>query len=152
MFSQFFAPAHLPWTLLVVGTFALAIWRGGREERLAGNAVLIAWLLTKLLYRYEGAQTEWGVLTVDVGLLGLLLWLALRSRRHWPMFAAAFHLLAVISHLARTVDPSVGGWAYLTAAIIWANLVLVAIGYGSWTAPRRNQAVAANAPTAATRR
>lgn len=122
------------------------MWRGGRDERLAGNSVLIAWLLTKLVSRYQGLETEWGVLVVDLGLLAVLLWLALRSRRHWPLFAAGFHLLAVITHIARMVDPTVGGWAYLTANIMWANLVLVAIAYGAWTAPRRGQA---NAPTPA---
>jgi hypothetical protein len=151
LFSQFFSPAHLPWTLIVVGTFAIAMWRGGREERFAGNAVLIAWLLTKLVSRYQGHQTEWGVLLVDAGLMALFVWLALTSRRHWPIFAAGFHLLAVVTHVARMVDPTVGGWAYLTANIMWANLVLLSIVYASWTAPGRSQA-STPAPAGATRR
>lgn len=119
---------------------AITVWRGGREERVATNTVVICWLLTKLVGRYQGAQTEWGVLAVDAGALAVLGWLALRSRRYWPMFAAGFHLLAVVTHFARTVDPKVGGWAYLTAGIIWGYLLLIAIGYGAWTAPRYRQA------------
>ena len=135
----------------MVGTFGFAMWRGGREERLAGNAVLIAWLLTKLVSRYQGHQTEWGVLLVDCGLLAVFGWLAMTSRRYWPIFAAGFHLLALLTQLARMIDPTVGGWAYLTANIMWANLVLLSIVYAAWTAPRRGQA-SAPTPVGATRR
>jgi len=145
LLSQFISPAHLPWTLTVIAVMAVTIWRGGPEERLAANSLLIGWLLTKLVYRYQGGQTEWGILAVDVGLLAVLLWIALRSTRYWPMFAASFHLLAVVTHIAKTADPTVGGWAYITAAIIWSYLLAFAIGYGAWTAPM-------NAPAGATRR
>jgi len=130
---------------------ALVAWRGGREEKFACNALVVAWLLSKLLHKYKGLQPEWGILVVDIGLMGVLLWLALRSRRHWPLFAAGFHLLAVVTHVARMADPTVGGWAYLTAAIIWGYLVVFSVAYGAWTAPRRGQA---NAPAdaGATRR
>ena len=137
MFSQFFAPAHLPWTLATVAMFALAMRRGGPDERLAANAVLIGWLLTKLVSRYQGHQPEWGVLLVDAGALAVFIWVALRSPRYWPLFAAGFHLLSVVTHLARVVDPTVGGWAYLTAGLIWGYLLLATIAYGAWTAPQK---------------
>ncbi len=117
--------------LLVVG---VAVWRGGLWERKAANAMLVAWLFTKLVYRYQGQQTEWGILAVDVGLLALLVWIALRSDRFWPIFAAAFHLLALVTHGARMIDPKVLGWAYITAGIIWSYLAVAAVGYGAWTA------------------
>ncbi|WP_309088240.1 hypothetical protein [Phenylobacterium sp.] len=138
MLSQFFSPAHLPWTLAVLAMFGLTARRGGADERLAAYTVVIAWLLTKLLYRYQGGQTEWGILAVDLGAMAVFVQIALRSQRHWPMFAAGFHLLSLVTHLARTVDPTVGGWAYITAQIIWGYLLVFSIGYGAWTAPKRS--------------
>lgn len=119
---------------------ALTIWRGGPEERGAANALLIAWLFSKILYRYQGLQTEWGILVVDTALLAFLMWIALRSRRYWPLFAAGFYLLAVVTHLAEIVNPAVGGWAYITAGIMWSYLLAFAIAYGALTRPRADGA------------
>ena len=135
----------------MLAMFAIAMRRGGADERLAANTVLIGWLLTKLVSRYQGQQTEWGVLVVDLGALAVFVWVALRSPRYWPLFAAGFHLLALVTHLARMVDPTVGGWAYLTAGIIWGYLLLASVGYGAWTAPRYAPA-STPAPAGATRR
>ena len=82
---------------------------------------------------------QWAVLGFDIALLALYLWLALRTKRHWPLFTASFQLLIVIIHVARIADPSVSGWAYLTAQLLFSYLVLFTIGYAAWTAPRRAQ-------------
>jgi hypothetical protein len=74
-----------------------------------------------------------------------LLWIALRSDRHWPMFAAGFALLLLLTHLASAADPTIGGWAYLTAGLIFSYLILAAIAYGAITAPRRYAEIAAQA-------
>lgn len=114
----------------------LAVWRGRDEERLAAGAYLADWALTLVVFKDRSTDTQWGVLVIDTILLGIYLWLALRSRRFWPLFAAGFQLLAIVTHLAMTLDRTVSGWAYLTAELVWSYLVLIAIGYGSWTAPR----------------
>ena len=122
---------------------AIAVWRGGDEERLAAAGYLADWSLTLLVFKARSQETQWAVLLIDAGLLALYLWLAFRSRRYWPLFAAGFHLLAVVTHLARAVDPRVSGWAYLTAELLWSYLVVLTIGYAAWTAPRYAEAAAA---------
>jgi hypothetical protein len=102
------------------------------------------------VYRTGFRETEWGIFAVDAALLALLCWIALRSPRYWPLLAAGFHLLAVVTHLAKSVDRQVGAWAYITAEIIWGYLLALTIGYAAWTAPR--QLALANADAAATRR
>ena len=77
---------------------------------------------------------------MDLAFLGLISWTALKSSRYWPLFAAGIHLLAVITHVARALDPTLGGWAYITAGIIWGYLLAFIIGYGAWTAPNRQEA------------
>jgi hypothetical protein len=85
----------------------------------------------------------------------LIGWIAFKSGRYWPLFATGFHLLAIITHFARAADPTFGGWAYMTAEIIWGYLVALTIGYGAWTAPNRQEAYEAEGdvtPPGATRR
>lgn len=130
----------------MLGVCAVAAWRGRDDERLAAGGYLANWALTLVVFKDRSVDTQWGVLVVDLALLVLYLWLAMRSRRYWPLLATGFHLLAVITHVARAMDPAVGGWAYLTAELIWSYMVIGTIGYGAWTAPRWYQA---NAPAEA---
>lgn len=113
----------------------LAVWRGRDDERLAAAGTLANWAITLVVFRQRSDETQWAVMVVDVALLALLIWLALRSRRYWPLFAAAFALLTVVTHLAHALDTGVTGWAYLTAVLIWGYLGLISIGYGALTAP-----------------
>lgn len=127
---------HWVWPTALMVVCALAVWRGRDDERLATAALLANWALSILVVRTGNEATHWDVFIVDTALLGVYVWLALRSRRHWPLFAAGFQVLVVVTHLGRAADPTVSGWAYLTAGLIWSYLVLFTLGYGAWTAPR----------------
>jgi len=116
---------------------ALAAWRGHDDERLAAGGLLANWALSLVVFKSGSEETQWAVSLFDAALTVLYLWIALRSRRYWPLFAAGFQLLVMVTHLGHAVDPRVTGWSYLTAQLLWAYLVIIAIGYGSWTAPRR---------------
>ena len=123
------------WPSALMLVCGLALWRGRDDERLAAAGNLASWAITLVVFKAYSADTQWYVMAVDVALLALYVWLGLRSRRFWPLFAAAFALLIVVTHLAHALDTGVSGWAYLTAALIWSYLALAAIGYGAWTAP-----------------
>lgn len=114
---------------------ALALWRGRDDERLAAAGMLADWSLSRILFQTHSEGLQAGIFAVDLILLGVYVWLALRSRRYWPLFAAGFQLLAIVTHLGRMVDPRMSGWAYLTAEIIWSYLAILAIAYGAWSAP-----------------
>ena len=126
---------HWVWPAALMSVCFLAVWRGRDDERLAAGGLLANWAISLVVTNRRAEMTQWDVLIVDVALLGLYVWLALRSRRHWPLFAGGFQLLIVVTHLGRAVDPAVSGWAYLTAGLIWAYLLLLTICYGAWTAP-----------------
>lgn len=123
------------WPTALMVVCSLALWRGRDDERLAAAGNLANWAITLVVFKSRSVETQWYVMVVDVALLALYVWLALRSGRYWPLFAAAFALLVVLTHLAHALDTGVSGWAYLTAALIWSYLALFAIGYGAWTAP-----------------
>lgn len=125
------------WTVLMLAVSGFALWRGGWPERLVAVANVLASLASGLAEnRRDFIDPQWGVMVIDVLFLALLLWLALRSDRHWPMWAAAFQLLAVVTHGAMMADPSVGGWAYITGYIIWGYMVLASLSVGTWFVAR----------------
>jgi hypothetical protein len=132
--------AHLlPWfgitlTLVVCGG---AFIKGDREQQLAAGGLLLSLAVTLAMRDRTWAGTQWGACVADTVLLGLLVSIALRSRRYWPLAAAAFQLLCVFTHLARIVDPGVRAWAYATGQVIWSQLVFWALGVGVWGTWRR---------------
>jgi len=123
---------------------AIAVWRGRDDERLAAAAVLADWALSVFVYRVT-SETQWSVLIVDSLQFAVFLWIALHSARYWPLAAAAFALLELMTHLAHAADPTVGGWSYITAEVIWSYLLLITVSYGAWTAPYVARATAAMA-------
>ena len=134
--SAYQLPAWV-WPTVLMAVGSVAVWRGRDNERLAAAAVLANWALTIVVYRAASRDMQWGILLVDLAQLGVFLWIAMTSRRYWPLFVAAFGLLQVLTHGAKAVDTHVSAWAYITAEIIWSYLIIFAIGYAAWTAPRR---------------
>ncbi|MGH6884268.1 MAG: hypothetical protein ACREFM_25325 [Hypericibacter sp.] len=138
-------PAHayaLPaWFGLALTTAVCgsAFWKGGREEQAAAGAFLLAWVGTLIVRDPHWLGAQMGAFVIDILFLAVLTAIALRSPRYWPIAAAAFQLLAVLTHAARMADPAVRGWAYATASILWTQLVLIAMGvgvFGSWRESR----------------
>lgn len=109
-----------------------AVWKGGWEERIVGGALALAILATPIVKDHHWLGPQWGVLSVDLVLLVLIGVIALRTERWWPLPAAAFQLLGVMTHAARIADQSVGGWAYITAGVIWSYALLITITVGAF--------------------
>ena len=99
----------------------------------------MSWAITIALRDQHWAGMQWSAFFADSCLLILLTALSLRTRRYWPIAAAAFQLLCVATHVARMVDPGVHAWAYATAQVIWSQLVFVALAVGVWNVWRENR-------------
>ncbi len=61
-----------------------------------------------------------------------MLWVALKSNRTWPLWAAGFQLVSVVVYFARIADMNVGALAPYLATVIWSYLLLVVIAVGTW--------------------
>ena len=109
-----------------------AFWKGSREEQTAAGGLLLSWAATIALRDRSWIGTQWSAFTADTVLLLLLTAVAMTTKRYWPLFAAAFQLLCVMTHVARIIDPGVRAWAYATGQVIWSQLVFVAVGVGVW--------------------
>ena len=89
--------------------------------------------------RPHWAGTQWGQFGADFLLLLLITAIAIRTRRYWPLTAAAFQLLCVLIHVARLIDPNVRAWAYATGEVIFTQFFLFAIGVGVWGTWRQSR-------------
>ena len=133
-----------PWVGLAITVIVCggAFWKGGREEQLAAVGLMLSTLATVFLSdRQVGRWPQWSAFAADSCLLVLLTWIALRTRRYWPLLAAAFQLLCVAIHVARLVDPGVRAWAYATGQVILSQWVFFAVGVGTintWRASRQS--------------
>lgn len=115
---------------------------GGRSERAGAVIILLGSIATSLVTpalpdRYRAAEI--GILAVDLPVLFALVHLALRSRRYWPLWVAAFQLVAVTTHLAMLVVPNVVPEVYALLQGFWAYPMLLSIAI----ATRQRQARAA---------
>jgi hypothetical protein len=145
-----------PWigvTVLICLAVA-AFLRGGAEERIVAGALVANVAATVVLRDWSMPHLQTDEFVLDVALLALMLTVALKSPKYWPLPAAAFQLLATLMHVAKLVDPGVHQWAYFTAIVIWTYALMVALGVGVWNSwrARRYLASAEAAFAAAARR
>jgi len=112
------------------------------------------WALTIALRDRSWIGPQWAAFGGDLGLLIVVTAISMRTRRYWPLVAAAFELLCVTVHVARLIDPGVHAWAYATAQVIFTQLFVLTIGVGVWNLWRdeRQLAITDDDPAADTRR
>ncbi len=126
----------IAFTLIVLFSCGGALWLGRQNERWTAMALLLSGAASAFLQKSNFFQPESGILLVDLALLFYLIWLAMRSDRFWPLYAAGFQVVGTTIHLARMVDPNVLHSAYATAQIFWAYPVLLALATGTWLEAR----------------
>lgn len=119
------------WDVSMLSVAGLSVWRGGWAERTVAFATIVGSIATAAVQNTRDASApQWGDLAVDCICLIVFVGVALRSRRLWPLFAAAFQLIAVIIYVARLADVHVGARSPFAAGVIWSYLILVAVLVG----------------------
>lgn len=140
MVGDVYAQAVLAAAVLAVG---FAFWKGDEPERLGGAAYALAFLATNMI---RGDTTpnvpRWGMMGIEIVLLGVFVGLGLSSRRAWPVWAASFQALVVTCHvlIAASLRPP------LVAAATVINMsnygILIAMAVGTFWAWQERQAAA----------
>ena len=75
-------------------------------------------------------HVAWPVMVVDLAVLIGLYWVAMRTKRWWPLWVTGFHLIAMTSHLAVIVAPNFTARVYFGLATLWAVPMLLVILIG----------------------
>lgn len=117
--------------LLMWGTTIYAFRRGGRDEKLAALAIVIASYLTLLVLpslTRHFQQMEMPLAILDGSLAVFLLILAMISQKFWPMWLTAMQSLTVVAHFALLV-PHMVPWGYWNAAVIWSYPMWIVLGF-----------------------
>jgi hypothetical protein len=119
--------------VLLFACCGYALLRGGAPERIGAAIYAVGTGLT-VIARQEAAirygSIEFGALIVDLAALIAFLVLALRARRFWPLWIAAFQAVGTAGHIARLADPEMMRWTHAFLLGIWSYpmLLLLAIG------------------------
>jgi len=93
-------------TALVL-TCAIVFGRGRGPERLGMTVLAMAFLVTPLVQaRGSWYEPQYGILTVDALTLAALIAMSFWCDRYWPICAAAFQAVAVLTHVAFLIDPT----------------------------------------------
>lgn len=119
--------------LLVLLCCTYAWFAGGRPEKIGALAILLGSILTFLAMRIlsGAAAVNFGVLMIDVILLACFVGIALRTNRYWALWASGFHLVAVTTHAAMSVDAGAAPIAYAHSMGLWGYLVFIALAVGT---------------------
>lgn len=125
-------PFKLMFVTVLLASCAAALWKGRDSERTTAAVLLFAAVASPFAETSGFLKPESGILIIDGLLLAYLLWLALRSDRFWPLWAAAFQVVGTLVHIARFTDGSVWPNAYATGQVIWSYPVLMALAAGCW--------------------
>lgn len=112
-----------------------AFRRGGWEEKVAAAGILVVsygaplslWATGSLATRFQHFEAV--VALIDASLALLLLGVALRSPKFWPLWLTAMEMLTVLSHFALYV-PHMLPWSYWNAAVLWSYPMLIILAFG----------------------
>lgn len=123
-------------TLLL--TCSYAFWNGGVTEKQGAGIMVAGSVLTAL------AGTGWrgvnfGVLLVDLAVLIALVVLMLRTDKYWLIWITAFHVIGVLTHVAKLIDPVILPKAYSIGQGFWAYPMLIALVMGVGEERRRKK-------------
>jgi hypothetical protein len=125
------AVALLFWTV-ALGTCMYAAWCGGKDGRWFAFFYLTACLLTLCAtwINFDWSSVNWLTFAIDFGLWLGLAWLAMRSRRFWPIWVVGMHYITVTAHLASFFHGSAPVRAYFILATMTSlpKLLIVCVG------------------------
>lgn len=124
----------LYWVLLFASC-GYAFYRGGDDERRTAAICLLATVFSVLVSRplaMRYAQVEQRELVVDLLTLLLLVVLAMRSPRFFPLWIAALQLTTISAHFLKGISIGLVPVVYAAAERFWSYPILVILIIATW--------------------
>lgn len=135
------------YNIILLGCCLYAWALGERPEKAGAALFFSASMATWAVKAVFGSSYYTGFMTpvfvVDNLLLLLLIVLALRVNRYWPLWAAGFHLANLITHIAVLTNAATAPMAYANAVVLWGYAVLFALVGGTWLEVHRRRRITA---------
>ncbi|MES2987064.1 MAG: hypothetical protein V4808_04085 [Pseudomonadota bacterium] len=129
------AAAFILYLFVVLGVCVAALIWGGRDERAVATGFIVAAAASWAVAAIQNArwrEPQYAVMAVDALYLVFLLLIVRRSRRFWPLWAAAAHLVGTFTHVVRILQPSTLAEAYASVQPFWAFPILIALAVGTF--------------------
>lgn len=145
LFSDLFSilPTQIA-ALAMLAISGLALLVGRRLERGLAVVTVVAWVLSAAVQSPDPVGVQWGIFTVDVVYLLVLVGLCTFERRVWILFMTAFQLLVVLTHVAFLIDTTLMQWSFFSTYYLWSDAQLIAfaagVGQAGWERWRTRRA------------
>lgn len=114
----------------LLGVSAIVLPHGHQDARWGIAVILVgsvASYVAQLQIPPDWTSGRWALMLVDtIVLLGLGM-IAMRSKRFWPLWIAAFQLIAVTTHLVMLIEPDQVLQAYAILQGLWAYPMLIVL-------------------------
>ena len=124
-------------------TLCMFAWfRGGVTERRVATALVIAVIasLATVPFGPHWHGPNWGVVSIDLILLVVLVMIARQSTRFWPLWAAASQLGGCLAHFPAIMNPAFPKQLYVSTQPYWTLPVMVSLLVGVISAHRLRRA------------
>ncbi|MDB5690794.1 MAG: hypothetical protein JWL91_2670 [Sphingomonas bacterium] len=122
--------------LVFLPSLLYALWKGGWSERTAILVLAAAFTATPFVassYWHPFRHLEVGVFAISCTSFLLLLVIALRSDKFWPLWLVAIQAQVVLSHIAPLFgQQQINSWTYHKANMLWSYLQLFLIAAATW--------------------
>lgn len=123
---------------------ALAVWRGGRPERIVAIVFTTAFLLGAAIDEIRG-QIQFLIFdptyfSIECVVFSALLPVALRANRWWPLCACALQLIILTGHIAKLMNvPGMAGfyWGMTTIPTYFQFVTLLLGILAHWQRTKR---------------
>jgi len=140
---------QLAFLALLIFSTLFACLRGGRPEKIGAvtlfaGAWISAWAVRPHGLRFRHVET--GILLIDLTILGVFLWLSLRSTRFWPIWLAALLNAEILVHLGLIVAPQVNWRTYMDTTALWGWAAQAMLILATWRHQIRLAQHGADAP------
>ncbi len=130
------------YTALLFVVLGYIFVRGGADERLVVGTLVLGSINTYLTYKFFGQSftaLQLPMLLNETAVLAVLLTVALRSKRFWPIPVASFQVAAFLALLTPYFGENILSHGLGVAQGIWAYPQLAVLAWGTFRGNRRTQ-------------
>lgn len=131
--------------ILLAAASVYAFRRGGKAEKQIAIILVAIQLLDLSYHHLLGFESRYGHVDAwhafnDGWALLATLWVALTANRFWPLWIAAFQVMACLAHYVRLIDPEAPVLTYsiMIRAPLWFQVAILA--FGTWNFARKRRA------------